>query len=438
MSYVASASLARQLGSLFEGGSVAGLSDRQLLERFTARGEPADEAAFAAIVARHGPMVLGVCRQLLGDHHHAEDAFQAVFLVLARQARSIRDPDLLGTWLYGVALRTARKARGRLARRRRTEEEGAARQAEARSRRSAEQALIDREQAEALHREIDRLPGAFRVPVVLCYFEGLTLDEAAHRLRWPAGTLRSRLARAREKLRRGLTRRGVALSTTALAAALAPRSASASVSSLLCDTTTRAAIALRGPSRRRRGPLGPGRGPGPGGPPYHADPQAEGSPRSPCCSWPPSPPARAVSTPLAGDPGRTSLAGEPLADGSDGASPCRGRPRCGQRPAPGRMTVVGRVLDPQGKPVPNASVMVYGAIKQAGRRGRRAMRTRTARPGDLRRLGPVSGSTCRGSRRRRITWSVPRPSRRDSAWAGSTWTSTPTSPPPTSRSGPSR
>ena len=129
MAYVASASLTRQLGALFEGGSVAGLSDRQLLERFTARREPADEAAFAAIVARHGPMVLGLCRQLLGDHQHAEDAFQAVFLVLARQARSIRDPDALGAWLYGVALRTARKARGRLARLRQTEEAGAARAA---------------------------------------------------------------------------------------------------------------------------------------------------------------------------------------------------------------------------------------------------------------------------------------------------------------------
>ena len=97
-------SLARQLGALFEGGSAAGLSDRQLLERFACSR---NEAAFAAIVARHGPMVLGVCRQLLGDHHHAEDAFQAVFLVLARRARSIRDPDLLGPWLHGVALRTA-------------------------------------------------------------------------------------------------------------------------------------------------------------------------------------------------------------------------------------------------------------------------------------------------------------------------------------------
>ena len=80
--------------------------------------DPAGEAAFAALVARHGPMVLGVCRQLLGDAHHAEDAFQAVFLVLARKARSIRDPDLLGNWLYGVAIRTARCARQQIARRR--------------------------------------------------------------------------------------------------------------------------------------------------------------------------------------------------------------------------------------------------------------------------------------------------------------------------------
>jgi RNA polymerase sigma factor (sigma-70 family) len=243
MAYVASPSLVRQLGSLFEGGCAAGLSDRQLLERFTARGEPADEAAFAAIVARHGPMVLDVCRQLLGDHHHAEDAFQATFFVLARQARSIREPDRLGPWLYGVALRTARQARGRIDRRRRTEEEGSARQAAA-CPSTADRGLIEREQAEALHREIDRLPRAFRAPVVLCYFEGLTLDEAAHRLRWPVGTTRSRLARAREKLRRGLSRRGFAMSSAAVAAVLAPRSTQASVSSLLCDSTTRAAIAF--------------------------------------------------------------------------------------------------------------------------------------------------------------------------------------------------
>src|SRR5690242_12678045 len=111
MSRMATPALARQLGALFEGGSAAGLSDRQLLERFTANAGPPDEAAFAAIVTRHGPMVLALCRQLMGDHHHAEDAFQATFLVLARQARSIRDPDRLAAWLHGVALRTARKAR---------------------------------------------------------------------------------------------------------------------------------------------------------------------------------------------------------------------------------------------------------------------------------------------------------------------------------------
>ena len=172
-------------------------------------------------------MVLDVCRQLLGDHHHAEDAFQAVFLVLARKARSIRDPDLLGNWLYGVALRTATQgaASGSLA--------GARNEEPARCRHHgsgsctdraggplAEQAILAREQAEVLHSEIDRLPGPFRLPVVLCYFEGLTLDEAAQRLRCPAGTVRSRLARACDKLRRGLTRRGVVLSAAALAAAL--------------------------------------------------------------------------------------------------------------------------------------------------------------------------------------------------------------------------
>src|SRR5262249_4915990 len=162
---------------LFEGGATAGLSDRDLLARFTARGEPTDEAAFAAIVARHGPMVLGLCRQLLGDHHHAEDAFQAIFLVLARQARSIRDPDALGAWLHRVALRTARKARARLARGRRVEVRGAAGRPEARPAVQAEQ-TIDREQAEALHVEIDRLPESFRRAIVCCYFEGLSPDEA--------------------------------------------------------------------------------------------------------------------------------------------------------------------------------------------------------------------------------------------------------------------
>src|SRR5262245_12405338 len=234
MARVASGSVAREIESLFDGGSVAGMTDRQLLERFNARRDAAGEAAFAALVSRHGPMVLEICRQLLGDRHHAEDTFQAVFLVLARKARSIRDPDLLANWLYGVASRAARCAKLQLARRRKHEEGGSMRRPGPDSSvpvRPAEQPAIDREQAAALHEEVDRLPRTFRLPIVLCYFEGLTLDQAARRLRWPGGTVRSRLARAREKLRRGLTRRGVALPSAAVAAVLSPRPAAASLSS---------------------------------------------------------------------------------------------------------------------------------------------------------------------------------------------------------------
>jgi RNA polymerase sigma factor (sigma-70 family) len=250
MARVAPGSVVRQIESLFEGGSMAGLSDGQLLERYTAGGrEAAGEAAFAALVARHGPMVLGVCRQLLGDMQHAEDTFQAVFVVLARKAGSIRDPDLLGNWLYGVAIRTARCARQQIARRRRREEDDtmsgfgpdSCDQAEPTSP-PADRPAIDREQAEAIHGEVDRLPRTFRLPLVLCYFEGLTLDQAARRLRCPPGTLRSRLARAREKLKIGLVRRGVALPAAALGAILAPGAARASIPPLLCDSTTRAAV----------------------------------------------------------------------------------------------------------------------------------------------------------------------------------------------------
>jgi RNA polymerase sigma factor (sigma-70 family) len=244
MTHLATGSVTRQLKALFADGSAAGLSDRQLLERFNARKDEAGEAAFAALVARHGPMVLGVCRQLLHDRHLAEDAFQAVFLVLARKARSIRDPDRLGNWLYGVALRTARCARQQLARRRRNEEVGTMTCTEPvePTAPSADVAVMAREPAEVLHGEIERLPEAFRLPVVLCYLEGLTVHEAARRLQWSHGTVRSRMARARDKLRQALIRRGFALSGAALAAVLDPRSASASVSSPLCDSATRAAI----------------------------------------------------------------------------------------------------------------------------------------------------------------------------------------------------
>jgi RNA polymerase sigma factor (sigma-70 family) len=361
MASVASASLVRQLGSLFEVGSAAGLSDRQLLERFATGGDEAREAAFAALVARHGPMVLGICCQILGDRHDAEDAFQAVFLVLARKAPSLRQPELLGHWLYGVALRTARTTRSRLARRRQTEEEGSARRAEAPPAATADRILLDGERAEALHVEIDRLPGAFRAPVVLCYFEGLTLDEAAHRLRWPVGTLRSRLARARDKLRQGLTRRGFAPSGTALDAMLALRSGRASVSSLLCNSTTRAAMTFAA---------------------RHAAGEALSASAAASAQ-------EVLNTMLAHKLKTAALALVMLATLATGAGvlarsfamkeePTRGpaQPTAAlrdvDRPGPtttepataGRMTVAGRVLDPNGKPLRDARVAVLADRKR--------------------------------------------------------------------------
>jgi RNA polymerase sigma factor (sigma-70 family) len=355
----AAGSILRQIESVFEGGSVAGLTDRQLLERFTAGRDAARNAAFAALVTRYGPMVLGVCRQVLGDRHLAEDVFQAVFLVLARKAFSIRDPARLGAWLYRAAILTARKAKVRLDRRRRHEDSDAMRRPDCGSRiplgltaRPSEESVLAREQAEALHEEIDRLPPTFRLAVVLCYFEGLALDEAAHRLGWPVGTLRSRLARARDKLRRGLSRRGVILSGTALTAALTSSSASASVPSSLCDMTTRAAIRFAaGPANRAaRAALTTALAQEVLGsmlihrlrlvamavlflgavassaacliPLLHASALSrEGEPRSRTARTEPPPP----------DP---------------------------TRPAPGRMFIVGSVLDPQGKPVPNATVAI--------------------------------------------------------------------------------
>jgi RNA polymerase sigma factor (sigma-70 family) len=349
MAQLMTTSVVRQIGSLFDGGSVAGLSDRHLIDRFVDRRDPAGEAAFAALVARHGPMVLGACRQLLGDRHLAEDAFQAVFLVLARKAGSIRDPDLLGNWLYGVALRTSRKARVRRARRRKGEEDRSMRDPGPRSIAPAEQPILAREQAEALHDEIERLPGAFRLPIVLCYFEGLTLDEAARRLRCPAGTLRSRLARARDKLRRGLTRRGVVLPAAALAAVLDSRAASASVSSPLCDITTRAAIR------------------------FAAAPDATALAREVLRSMLmhklkiTAMALMLVSAITSGTVYLThalAMRDEPR-KGTAGPQPKVDAKR-DDAPAPGRMFVTGRVVDPQGKPVPNATAMVHAQAKVPG------------------------------------------------------------------------
>jgi RNA polymerase sigma factor (sigma-70 family) len=210
-----------------------GLTDHDLLERFVCRRE---EAAFEALVQRHGPMVLGLCRRVLNDAHDAEDAFQATFLVLVRRAGVVRNGGLLGPWLYGVAYRTALSARSERSRRRRHERRVAA-MPEAEP--AAEAAWTDLRPV--LDEEVQRLPEKYRVPVVLCYLEGKTYEEAARLLGCPKGTVATRLARARGRLQVRLAGRGVALSAGLLATVLALE-ARATVPAALAGSTVRAGM----------------------------------------------------------------------------------------------------------------------------------------------------------------------------------------------------
>ncbi len=209
-------------------------SDGQLLERFLGRGE---ELAFEALVRRHGPMVFGLCRRLLGNSHDAEDAFQATFLVLARKAGSIRQREAVGSWLYGVAYRTARDARARLARRR-------AREQQARDKlvKKTEPESSRAELLEALDYELSRLPDKYRLPVVLCELEGRKRKEVAAQLQIPEGTLSSRLATARRMLARRLSRHG--FSCTAGVLSLAASAARAEVPAALVTATTKVVAML--------------------------------------------------------------------------------------------------------------------------------------------------------------------------------------------------
>jgi RNA polymerase sigma factor (sigma-70 family) len=232
------ASTLRQIRVLFAAGAAGGLTDAELLERFAAREGEAAELAFAVLVERHGPMVLRICRQVLRDGHAAEDAFQAAFLVLAQRARSLRVRGSLAPWLQAVAWRTSSRLRRTTARRRLHERKAARAAAQA-------EALVDPlwdDLGEALHAEIGRLPARYRIPLVLCYLEGLTSEEAARQLGWPAGTVRSRLTRGREQLRKRLILRGITPSAVTLAAALVPGSAWAAVPAGLADTTARMAV----------------------------------------------------------------------------------------------------------------------------------------------------------------------------------------------------
>ncbi len=197
----------------------AGLTDGQLLERFIVQR---DEAAVAALVRRHSPMVWGVCRRVLGNHHDAEDAFQATFLVLVRRAAAIVPREMVGNWLYGVAHQTALKARATLAKQRTREK-----QLPAMPEIGVEPQLLRRELQLVLDQELSRLPDKYRVAIVLCDLEGRSRTEAARHLGIPPGTMATRLTRGRALLAKRLLRHGLAVSGGMLATALSEQAASA-------------------------------------------------------------------------------------------------------------------------------------------------------------------------------------------------------------------
>ncbi|WP_422924346.1 sigma-70 family RNA polymerase sigma factor [Singulisphaera sp. PoT] len=222
--------------TLIGAGTVAGLSDGMLLERFAARRDDASEAAFAALVARHGPMVRKVCRRLLDASPDADDAFQATFLILARKAGAIRSPERLANWLYGTAYQASRKLRVRSARRRKHEASAALAVSDA-----VLEPSYDRD-GEVILEEVSRLPEICRLVVVLCAFEGLSQEDAAQRLGCSDRTLRRHWARARDLLRERLTRRGLAPAVVAFGASLAPEAAPAALPEALVAAVARAAL----------------------------------------------------------------------------------------------------------------------------------------------------------------------------------------------------
>ncbi len=223
----------RYLHGLFGRSAGDAHPDRALLELFAANR---DERAFATLVERHGSLVWGVCKRILAHEQDAEDAFQATFLILARKAGSVPWRDDVGNWLYAVASRVARKAKGRNQRQRLLEQSAVT---EARMERPHDPART--ELAELIDEEVGRLPDKYRRPIVLCCFQGKTYVEAARLLGWPEGTASARLSRARDMLRRRLIQRGLALSAIP-ATFLAESNVDAAVPDALVNNTARNAL----------------------------------------------------------------------------------------------------------------------------------------------------------------------------------------------------
>jgi RNA polymerase sigma factor (sigma-70 family) len=224
------------------------LPDRELLARFH-RHE--DDAAFTALLQRHGPMVWNVCRRILGELHDAEDVFQAAFFVLARKADSIRHGESIGPWLHRVARQLALKSRA--ARERRLATKRAVRSVLNSERPAGDldplEDLTLREALAIVHEEIDLLPEKLRVPIILCYLQGRTNEDAAHDLGCALGTLKSRLGRGRQLLGERLTSRGVSLAAGSATLLLATAAAEATaIPHKLAHSITAAAVAFSGPS----------------------------------------------------------------------------------------------------------------------------------------------------------------------------------------------
>jgi RNA polymerase sigma factor (sigma-70 family) len=316
--------LVGRLRQSYDPAAPADSSDGRLLDRFRRDRDP---AAFETLLRRYGPTVLAACRKVLADPSDVDDAFQATFLTLLRNPAAVRDARSLGGWLYGVAHRTALRARSARMRRDRLRPNVVAR----RTPPPADDPAADlswREACGTLHAELDRLGDPYRLPLLLCYLEGLTRDEAAARLGCSVGVLRGRLERGREKLRRRLVRRGVTLSAGLLAAVGQPAAADGPSPTLL-----HAALAAA----------------------------SEG-------------PSSAVAALITGDRLMTSpavkllaavalLAGAVFALAGRPGPTVPDPPQPGEKPAPaptGSLTYAGRILDADGKPIAGAKVLICG------------------------------------------------------------------------------
>jgi RNA polymerase sigma factor (sigma-70 family) len=343
------------LRSLAAGEPASGRTSQQLLQDFLARR---DEAAFAALVRRHGPMVLGVCHHVLHRLQDAEDAFQGTFLVLARKAGSIRRRESLASWLHGVAFHTAMRAKRDLARRRLHE-----RQAMPMSAAKPSWDLALRELQAAVDEEVRQLPDKYRAPFVLCCLESKSKAEAALELGWKEGTVSSRLNQARKRLQQRLTRRGITLSAVLAAAALSPSAGTAAVPAGVARRTAQAALLYAAGKAGTAGPVSGG-----------AVVLAEGVIRAMFTTKTKIATALLLAAVLVAgtgalahptfaarqaDPPTTEAGRQPEA-----ADQTPARPDAGRGDEKFRSAVAGRVLGPDGKPCAGAKVYVNPHLAQ--------------------------------------------------------------------------